>query len=106
MTTHLDKAIKREVRAGDQVLMLTLTPEGVTIVPKGKRKGKTFTWETLWSGEEEMAAQLRASWAALHGERKALVEAPVHDSMQNDRRSVRKASGPAARAKARSRRDP
>jgi hypothetical protein len=64
MTTPLDKPIKREITARGEALVLTLTPEAVTITPKGRRKGKTFTWAELWSGEQELAAQLRASVTA------------------------------------------
>jgi hypothetical protein len=65
MTTRLDKPIKREITARGETLILTLGPEGVSITPKGRRKGKTFTWAELWSGEQELAAQLRASVAAV-----------------------------------------
>ncbi len=61
MPTPLRGPLKREVIAHGETLVLTLTPEGVTLTPKGKRKGKTFTWSDLWSGEAELAAQLRAS---------------------------------------------
>lgn len=65
MTTQLDKPIKREITARGEVLILTLGPKDVTITPKGRRKGKTFTWADLWSGEAELAEQLRVSLAAL-----------------------------------------
>ena len=65
MPTRLDKPIKREVVARGETLVLVLTPDGVTVTPKGKRKGKTFTWADLWSGEAELAQQLRASVAAV-----------------------------------------
>lgn len=61
MPTRLDKSIKREVSVRDEVLVLTLTADGVTLTPKGKRKGKTFTWADLWSGEAELTERLRAS---------------------------------------------
>jgi hypothetical protein len=63
MTTRLDKTLKREITVGDQVLTVTLSAEGFTLVPKGHRNGKTFKWASLWSGEAELAAQLHASVA-------------------------------------------
>jgi len=63
MTTRLEKPLKREVTVGDQALTPTFTAEGVTLVLKGHRNGKTFTWAALWSGEAELSAQLRASIA-------------------------------------------
>ena len=64
MTTRLEKTIKREITVRGEALILTLAPEGVTITPKGRRNGKTFIWAELWSGEQEVAAQLRVSVAA------------------------------------------
>jgi hypothetical protein len=64
MPAKLEKPIKREVTARGETLMLTLSPDGVTLTPKGKRKGKTFTWADLWSGEAELAEQQRASLQA------------------------------------------
>lgn len=61
MAAQLEKPIKREVVVQGDALVLTLSADGVTLTPKGKRKGKTFTWAELWSGEAELAQQLRAS---------------------------------------------
>jgi len=65
MTTRLDKPIKREITVGGEAFVLTLMPDAVTITPKGRRKGKTFAWAELWSGEQELTTQLRASVAGL-----------------------------------------
>jgi hypothetical protein len=64
MPTKLDKALKREIVVREQSLVLTLTPEGVTITEKGHRKGKTFGWAELWSGDYAMHQQLKASLGA------------------------------------------
>jgi hypothetical protein len=61
VTAKLEKPIKREVMVRGDPLVLTLSGDGVTLTPKGRRKGKTFTWAELWSGEAELAQQLRAS---------------------------------------------
>jgi hypothetical protein len=61
MPTKLDKALKREITVRDQPLVVTLTPDGLTLTEKGHRKGKTFTWWDLWSGGTEMMQQLEAS---------------------------------------------
>jgi hypothetical protein len=68
MPTKLEKPLKREVLVRGQPLVLTLTPEGVTITEKGHRKGKVFTWWELWGGEAELSQQLRASVDALSDE--------------------------------------
>jgi hypothetical protein len=61
MPTKLDKTLKREIMVRDQPLVVTLTPDGLTLTEKGHRKGKTFTWYDLWSGGTEMMQQLHAS---------------------------------------------
>ena len=61
MTTKIDTPIKREVQLRGEPFVLALTKDGVTITPKGRRKGKSFTWWELWGGEAELIQQLRAS---------------------------------------------
>lgn len=61
MTTKLEKPLKREVQIGDQPYMLTLTPEGLKLVPKGKRNGLELAWSALVSGEAALATALNAS---------------------------------------------
>jgi hypothetical protein len=41
--------------------MLTITPEGLKLVPKGRRKGQELTWSALVSGEAALATALNAS---------------------------------------------
>lgn len=38
MTTRLDKALKREITVEGTPYTVTIDPEGIRIVPKGKRK--------------------------------------------------------------------
>jgi hypothetical protein len=61
MTTKLDKPLKREIAVGGKPYILTITPEGLKLVPKGKRKGQELTWSALVSGEAALAAALHAS---------------------------------------------
>jgi len=61
MPTKLDKTLKREIMVREQPLVVTLTPDGLTLTEKGHRKGKTFTWYDLWSGGTELMTQLQAS---------------------------------------------
>jgi hypothetical protein len=61
MATKLEKPLKREVQIGDQPYMLTLTPEGLKLVPKGKRNGLELAWSALISGEAALATALNAS---------------------------------------------
>ena len=61
MATKLDKALKREIQIDGKPFMLTITPEGLKLVPKGKRKGHELSWSALVSGEAALATALNAS---------------------------------------------
>jgi len=63
MATKLDKALKREVSIEGEPYMLTISPQGLKLVPKGKRKGLDLAWKTLVSGEAALATALNASLA-------------------------------------------
>ena len=43
--------------------MLTIAPEGLKLVPKGKRNGLELAWKALISGEAALASALNASLA-------------------------------------------
>ena len=43
MATKLDKSLKRELEVNGELYMLTISPEGMKLVPKGKRKGHELT---------------------------------------------------------------
>ncbi|HUQ25606.1 MAG TPA: hypothetical protein VM140_08050 [Burkholderiales bacterium] len=61
MATKLEKPLKREVMIGEQAYMLTIAPEGLKLVVKGKRNGLELGWKALVSGEAALAAGLNAS---------------------------------------------
>ena len=61
MATKLDKPLKREVAIDGEPYMLTISPEGLKLVPKGKRKGLELGWKALVSGEAALATALNAS---------------------------------------------
>ena len=63
MATKLDKALRREVSIEGEPYMLTISPEGLKLVPKGKRKGLELAWKALVSGEAALATALNASLA-------------------------------------------
>lgn len=50
MATKLDKAIKRELVLGDKTYTITIAPEGLKAVEKGKRLGRELTWDTIIHG--------------------------------------------------------
>ena len=61
MAAKLDKAIKRELDLDGEQYTVTVSPEGVRIVPKGRRKGHEISWHTILSGDAELTQQLKIS---------------------------------------------
>ena len=47
--------------AGGEALKLTIDPDGLKLVPKGKRKGLDLRWTELTSGDAALATALQAS---------------------------------------------
>jgi len=58
MATKLDKLLKREIDIDGKPYMITLSPEGVKLTEKGKRKGQEVTWKGLVNGEAATAVSL------------------------------------------------
>jgi hypothetical protein len=61
MTTKLEKPLKREIDVNGEPYILTVSPEGLKLVQKGKRKGQELAWKDLLSGDAALAVALRAS---------------------------------------------
>jgi hypothetical protein len=65
LTTKLDGRLKRELSVAGEPYTLTISPDGFSLVPKGKRKGYDLAWIDLVSGDAALATALNASLA--HG---------------------------------------
>ena len=61
MAPRLDKPIKRELELKGALYTVTISRDGVSIAPKGKRKGRSISWETLLSGDAELTRDLKIS---------------------------------------------
>ena len=61
VTAKLESLIKRELKLGHEIYTVSMSPEGVKIALKGRRKGREMSWETLLSGDAELAQQLKLS---------------------------------------------
>lgn len=61
MATKLEKALKRELDIEGKPYMLTIAPEGLKLVEKGRRNGLEMAWKDLVSGNAGLAAALQAS---------------------------------------------
>ena len=63
MTTKLEGTLRREIAIRGRPYTVTITPQGVKLVPKGKRRGYELEWEAFISGEAALATALNASLA-------------------------------------------
>jgi len=63
MTTKLTGPLKREVEIEGQPYTLTISVDGLRLVPKGRRNGHELTWKSLVGGDAALAAALKASVA-------------------------------------------
>ncbi|MGJ4730283.1 hypothetical protein [Luteimonas sp. SDU101] len=59
--TPLDKPLRRELEVDGVAYTLTLDPEGLKLVEKGRRKGLVLRWQDLLNGDAALAAALQAS---------------------------------------------
>lgn len=62
--TPLDKPLRRALAIDGTLYTLTLDPQGLTLVEKGRRKGLALRWSDLVSGDAALATALQASLAA------------------------------------------
>ncbi|HZX79531.1 MAG TPA: hypothetical protein VFE72_01075 [Lysobacter sp.] len=65
MTTKLDGPLRREVDIKGQAYTLTVDPDGLKLVPKGRRKGLELQWAAVVSGDAALAAALQGSLETL-----------------------------------------
>jgi hypothetical protein len=61
MATRLDKPLKRELEIDGKPYMLTISPNGLKLSEKGRRKGHELAWRDLVSGGAALAVALNAS---------------------------------------------
>ncbi len=61
MTTRLDKTLKRELMIEGRPFVLAVSPAGLKLTLKGKRKGQELRWGDLVNGDAALAAALNAS---------------------------------------------
>jgi hypothetical protein len=61
VATKLEKPLKRELNLGGEPYILVITPDGLKLTQKGRRKGLELAWKDLLSGDAALASALRAS---------------------------------------------
>jgi hypothetical protein len=61
MAARLKAALKRELEIDGDPYMVTITPDGLKVTRKGRRKGHELAWRDLVGGEAALAVALNAS---------------------------------------------
>jgi hypothetical protein len=64
MTTRLGAPLKREIEIDGKPYTLTIDPDGLALVLKGRRKGLELKWHDLVSGDAALTTALNASLTA------------------------------------------
>ncbi len=57
MATKLDKVLKREIDIGGKPYMLAISPDGLKLTEKGRRKGQELLWKDLVGGQAAVAVE-------------------------------------------------
>lgn len=61
MATKLDKSIKRELEHQGKLYTVTIAPDGVKVVEKGKRNGPHVSWGAIINGDATLNENLNIS---------------------------------------------
>ena len=61
MATKLDKSIKRELEVNGKVYTITIAPDGVKVVEKGKRNGPHVSSSSIINGDTSLNENLKIS---------------------------------------------
>jgi hypothetical protein len=61
VATKLEKILKREIAIDGKPYVVSLSPQGLKLVGKGRRKGLELSWHDLASGDAALATALNAS---------------------------------------------
>ena len=68
MTTTLDKTLRRQITVNGQDYVIAISPDGLKMTLKGKRKGLELSWAALVNGDAALAVALNASIGQLNKE--------------------------------------
>ena len=61
MTTRLEKLVRRELSIDGRAYIVAISPEGLKVTLKGRRKGLELPWSALVGGDAALATALNAS---------------------------------------------
>ena len=61
MATKLEKPLKRELEIEGEPHIITISPDGLKLTKKGRRKGQELSWKDIVTGGAALATSLNAS---------------------------------------------
>jgi hypothetical protein len=61
MATKLEKTLKREIDVDGKAYMLAISPDGLKLTEKGRRKGQELSWKGLLDGQSAAPSASGAS---------------------------------------------
>lgn len=64
--TKLEKALRREIEINGEAHVVVISPEGLKLTVKGKRRGHEITWAELVRGGTATTTALNSSAEASH----------------------------------------
>ena len=64
--TKLDKPLRREIAIDGQPHVLVISPQGLKLTVKGRRRGHEITWHDLVRSNAALATALNASLDVTH----------------------------------------
>jgi hypothetical protein len=97
VTTKLEKTLKRELWIKDRPFVLAISPEGLKLTVKGRRKGQELKWVDLVSGEAALAVALNASVVNFASAAKVAVSPGYPEAPGQQRPPVRPPANPKRR---------
>ena len=77
MVVALAKPLKRELLIDGRAYVLTVSPQSLKLVLKGRRKGYELSWSDLVSGEAALATALNASLGQFEPRASRAAKAPA-----------------------------
>ena len=98
LTIKLDHQLKRELSILGRPYTLTLSPQGLSLAPKGRRKGYDLAWVDLVSGDAALAVALNASLARRPQGRAGADETAASDTTQAKERETARRQASARKA--------
>jgi hypothetical protein len=93
MRVVLEKTLKRELSIGGRAYILAISPEGLKLTLKGRRKGLELQWDALVTGDAALAVALNASIGKFTTAPAALIQSAQRAERSKNRPVTKKSKG-------------